>query len=103
MLPLGIRKSLNANCVQTHSGWGIHFRCRPKRGHSVTKKENLRSANCSPQVWVGYTLSMPPQTRAQCYKKRKPAERELLTAGVEGVDTLDDICHRKSYLLGFFQ
>ena len=32
---------------------------------------------------------MPPQTRAQCYKKRKPAERELLTAGVEGVDTLD--------------
>lgn len=39
--------------------------------------------------WVGYTLSMPPQTRAQCYKKRKPAERELLTAGVEGVDTLD--------------
>ena len=34
--------------------------------------------------WVGYTLSMPPQTRAQCYKKRKPAERELLTAGVVG-------------------
>ena len=27
---------------------------------------------------------MPPQTRAQCYKKRKPAERELLTAGVVG-------------------
>ena len=32
---------------------------------------------------------MPPQTRAQCYKKRKPAERELLTAGVAKVDTLD--------------
>lgn len=65
MLPLGIRKSLNANCVQTHSGWGIHFRCRPKRGHSVTKK---------------------------------PAERELLTAGVEGVDTFDlfEKCARQS-------
>lgn len=34
---------------------------------------------------------------------KKTAERQLLTAGVEGVDTLDDICHRKSYLLGFFQ
>ena len=30
-----------------------------------------------------------PQTRAQCCNKEKPAERELLTAGVEGVDTLD--------------
>ena len=47
---------------------------------------------------VGYTLSMPPQTRAQCYKKRKPAERELLTAGVGGVDTLDlfEKCARQS-------
>ena len=52
LLPLGIRKSLNA-------------RLRPD------------------SFWVGYTLSMPPQTRAQCYKK-KPAERELLTAGVVG-------------------
>lgn len=30
-----------------------------------------------------------PQTRAQCCNKEKPAERELLTAGVSGVDTLD--------------
>lgn len=32
---------------------------------------------------------MPPKTRAGYYKKEKPAERELLTAGVGGVDTLD--------------
>ena len=28
---------------------------------------------------------------AQRYKKEKPAGRELLTAGVEGVDSLDDV------------
>ena len=32
---------------------------------------------------------MPPETRVEYCKKEKPAERELLTAGVERVDTLD--------------
>lgn len=34
---------------------------------------------------------MPLKTQAQLYKKEKPAGHELLTAGVEGVDTLDAV------------
>ena len=38
---------------------------------------------------------MPPKTRAEYYKKEKPAERELLTAGVSKPHEKDFLAFRK--------
>ena len=74
------------NCVgQQIDSVGIHTAEKHKRNRHTAAKRNHTAID----LLKGADTLGVARAREHCCKKKKPAERELLTAGLEGVVTLD--------------